>query len=316
MGISVNRRRSSSRDDRLANLIKIVLYVLEGLGVPKYSSARSNHVYSFHAKVCMLVVKQYLKCTFRSVCDIMVSAARAMKAMGMRYVPHHSTLVKFSSSIDPVLLDNVLNATAMLTSGDGIVMAVDATGMPCDNASWHYVLRIQNDGARLLRKRDFTKVSLAVDTAGLTVMACETSLGNVHDVKHIPSLLDKIVSGGYDVISVVADKGYDSEDVHKEIQDRTGAETIIPTRRPDKRSDGKRPRRTNRRRMAEVFSSPDSEGSRTYRKRSMAETVNSMIKRKMGGNVSGHTDQSRHKETMCRCIAHNVMRALDKGVTA
>jgi hypothetical protein len=264
----------------------------------------------------MLVVKQYLKCTFRSVCDIIVSAARARKAMGMRYVPHHSTLVKFSSSVDPVLLDNVLNATAMLVVSEGVIMTTDATGMPCDNASWHYVLRIEMDGARMLKKRDFTKVSLAVDTASLTVMACETSSGNVHDVKHVPSLLDKVASGGYDVKCAIADKGYDSEAVHEMIQSKLGATAIIPARVPDKKTDRKVPKRKNRRHMAEVFSSPDSEESKTYRRRSLAETVNSMIKRKMGGNVSGHTDQSRHKETMYRCIAHNIMRALDKGVTA
>jgi exosome complex RNA-binding protein Csl4 len=48
-----------------------------------------------------------------------------------------------------------------------------------------------------------------------------------------------------------------------------------------------------------------------YSRRSLVETVNSMVKRKMGDVVYGKSETSRHKEVLFRCLAHNLRRLID-----
>jgi len=310
-GISVNRRRSSSKEDRLANIIKVVAVVLDGLGVPKYSSEHSNRLYSVHAKIGLLVIKQHQKKTFRSLCDLLASAPRVLKAAGMKFIPDHSTLVKFSALLDKGLLDSVLSFIASLLCDDGILMAMDATGSSCSSASSHYVKRMREMGCQTMEVSNYTKATIAADTATLAVIACETSLSNVHDVKHVPAIMEKVVSGGFGVRCVVAYKGYDSENVHEQIRKRLSAESVIPVRDPAKRSIGRvepTPKGKNRKKMVSLFPSDD------YNRRPLVETVNSMIKRKMGDIVYGHSDESRHREVMFKCISHNMTLAFEAGV--
>jgi transposase len=234
-----------------------------------------------------------------------------LRAAGIRYIPDHSTLVKFSSFLDPSVLDKILNAVAVKICRDDIVMAIDSTGFSCSNASRHYVKRMKEMGCLLSSVRNYTKATLAVDTDTLTVMACETSVSTVHDVKHMPRVLDKVASGGYDVDTAVLDRGYDSENIHVQIRERLNAETVIPIRNMGGRHTGKNePRKgRNRKRMASSFP------SEVYKRRSLIETVNSMIKRNMGDVVYSLSDENRHKEVVCRCIAHNTKRVLDMGAT-
>lgn len=306
----MKRRRSSSKEDRLAGVINVITTALTGLGVPKYSSERSNRIYSVHAKMGMLIIKQYMKLTFRSLCSLLASTPRALKAAGTKYIPDHSTLVKFSASVDPSLLDKILNSVAMMLCNDEITMAMDATGFSCSKASRHFEKRMKQMGAQVASVRNYTKASIAVDTSTLAVLACETSMSDVHDVKHVPKILDKVAAGGYDVRHVVADRGYDSENVHERISERLNAEPVIPARdMTGRHGDKGKMRGKNRKRMVSAFP------AEIYRCRCLIETVNSMIKRKMGDTVLGHSDESRHKEVVCRCISHNLIRVFETGAT-
>ena len=60
--------RSSSGHDRLVYVIKVTSSVLEALGVPGYSSERSNKLYDEHGKMGLLVLKQYLDVSYRELC--------------------------------------------------------------------------------------------------------------------------------------------------------------------------------------------------------------------------------------------------------
>jgi hypothetical protein len=305
----VKRKRTSSKEDRLANVINIIVTVLTELGIPKYSSERSNRLYSVHAKIGLLVIRQHIGCSFRKFCLFLTSTPRVLRAAGMKFIPDHSTLVKFSLSLDPRLMDDVLSAVARKVSHRDIIMAIDATGFSCSNASEYYIKRMKGTGCQMMKKRRYAKATFAVDTGNLMIMACETSVSNVHDVRHIPKILDKVVSGRYDVDTAVMDRGYDSEDVHVQIRVRLNAETVIPVRdMTAKYGGGTELSGKNRKIMASSFPSG------IYNRRSLIETANSMVKRNMSGIVHGHSDESRHREVMFRCIAHNIRRLFDLEV--
>jgi transposase len=303
----VRRRRSASRLDRLAYVIKVTSMALEGLGVPKYSSEYSKKVYDDHSKIGLLVLKQYLDVSYRELCS-MISSMKLWRGR----VPDHSTLVKFSLRLDANVMDRVLWAVAHMLCGEGLTAAADSTGFSFSNASRHFVKRLREldndtDAADNTRKR-FAKASFAVDADTKMILACDCVDSRHADVKRFRFLVDDLVNGEFEIKYVVADKGYDAEYVHVDIRERLKAGSFIPIRKIEPaRVEGSRVKTSgfNRARMKFFFDET------IYNKRSQVETVNSMIKRKMGDTVNGRTEGSRHKEILFRCIAHNIRRLMD-----
>ena len=306
-------RKHARRADKLAGVINTAMDALIGLGVPKYSSLKSKHTYSDHAEISLLILRQYLGVSYARLCDNLYSLKSVMRASGIGRIPHPSTLRKFANRVHNNILNDVLRVMSLMVNGNGMTVAVDATGFSCSNASRHFVKRLKEMGSYVSNVRDYVKTTLAVDTETLMVLACKTSISNVHDVKHIPEILDKLAHDKFDVKHVLADRGYDSENVHESIRARLGADTVIPTRNNTemtKHGIRKSPHGRYRKQMSRSFP------AEIYRRRCLVETVNSMIKRNMGDTVYGHNDNSRNVEVLCRCIAHNIMRmsVLDHGV--
>jgi len=229
----MHRRRVSSKRDRIGHIIKVTVMVLEGLGVPRYSSEFSNRLYDDRVKIGLLVLRQHLDVSFRELCSILSSLK-----VWIGRVPHHSTLVKFSKRIDTELLDKVLWMIAHMLCGRDMTVAVDATGFSCSNASRHFVKRLKEIGGKTTygndARRGFSKASFAVDTDTKAILACDCIDSNHADVKRMTYLVDDLVDGGFSIGTVVADKGYDAEYVHVEIHERLNAEAFIPIRNIEK----------------------------------------------------------------------------------
>lgn len=291
-------------------MINVVTDVLTGLGVPKYSSKKSKHTYSDHSKISMLVLRQYLDVSYETFSDDLRSFGKVMRALHIRNAPEASTLRKFIRRLDRDVMDDVLRMTALMVCGSDMTVAIDATGFSCSNASRHFVKRLRETGTYVSAIRGYSKASLAVDTDTLTILACVSSRSNVHDVIHVPEIIDRL-DHGLNVRYVLADRGYDSEHVHRDIRARLGAETVIPVRRSKDEKEWLTktlPRGKYRKMMHISFP------RHIYRMRSKVETVNSIIKRRMSDIVYGRDDVTRHMEIMCRCVAHSVMRLLKIGV--
>ena len=266
-------------------------------------------MYDVHLKTGLLIIRQYLDVSFRELCSIL-SSLRAWKGG----VPDHSTLVKFSRRVETGLLDRVLRAVAGILCGTDMTVAIDSTGFSCSNASRHFVKRLKEMSGGTVysggNEKRFSKASLAVDTRTKMILACDCVDSGYADVKRMTFLVDDLADGGFSVRYVVADKGYDAEYVHVEIRTRLKAEAFIPVRKNEPaRMESSRvsTKGFNRGRMKFFFN------ERIYGRRALVETVNSMIKRKMGDTVYGRTESSRHKEVLFKCIAHNIRRMMDAG---
>ncbi|WP_299948927.1 IS5 family transposase, partial [uncultured Microbulbifer sp.] len=83
----------------------------------------------------------------------------------------------------------------------------------------------QDEAIGKSRAGNTSKIHLAVDAYGLPV-AFEVTGGQVNDCTQAPSLIAKIEGAE----TIVADKGYDSEDLRKQIAEQ-GAKAVIPRRR-------------------------------------------------------------------------------------
>jgi len=73
-----------------------------------------------------------------------------------------------------------------------------------------------------------TKIHMAVDSCGLPIHFLVTG-GEVHDCKEAPKLVAKLPKADY----IIADRGYDSEDLCTQIKDK-GAISVIPRKKNSK----------------------------------------------------------------------------------
>jgi len=284
--------------------MRSTLLILTGIGYPEYSSKKSKRVYSDHAKVGLLVLTEYLGKSFEEFVKILPSLKDVMKAAGISNIPDGSTLRKFRRRLDAGILDKIVAYQGMMIAGDSdVTVAVDATGFSTSHASKYYISRLKYFGTETTIVRGYTKVSLAVCVNTKTILAADTVGSRTHDIKRFRHIVERLVSSGVSVEYVLADKGYDAEYAHEMVRDLLGAEALIPAR-----DDGDTPINRmfgpNRKRMKRELTE-GSEKTKVYHKRSLVETVNSMIKRVLGDVLSGRSEETRHSETMFRCIAHN-----------
>jgi hypothetical protein len=114
---------------------------------------------------------------------------------------------------------------------------------------------------------------------------------------------------------LVADKGYDSEDVHVLVEEELNATAVIPARlrepyRGDRtcRTKGRHRSRMKRELVKCTVL------QRIYQFKSIIECVDSMVKRKMKGWTFSKLDTTKRNEIQCRAVAHNLRRVMDLGL--
>jgi hypothetical protein len=210
--------------------------------------------------------------------------------------------------LEPEFLENIMQEIAGAVCTGEMTVAVDSTGFSLTNISRHMEKRVKEFKTEK-RKRDFVKTTYSVDTCTKMILSCDCADQHSHDVKRMEYAVGSLVRGRFSVKYVVADKGYDAEYVHLDIKERLGAEAFIPVRamaEPARSGSSKiRTKGFNRGRMKFFFDKD------VYNLRSLVETVNSMVKRKMGDTVNSRTPLTSAVEVLLRSIAHNFRRLFE-----
>lgn len=171
--------------------------------------------------------------------------------------------------------------------GDGVA-ALDTTGWERSYASRYYTQRI-NLKIRAL------KTTLLVDTGAQTVLDVHVTTRRTHDTQIAPQLTERNLER---FRTLVADKGYD-DGAHRHWLTAWGKRHLIKHREfapYDKAANA---------RMDEKI----------YHKRSLVETVISVMKRKYGNAVSSRVWWRQFRELVAMCLVYNLERAVQLGVT-
>ena len=100
-------------------------------------------------------------------------------------------------------------------------IAIDSTGFPTEYFSYYYSMRTEKT------RKDFIKISLAVDTEKQTILGAKITKSRQHDTKHAKPLLRNTLKKAE---CYVLDRGYDSEQIHLQIRTEIHAKSIIPIR--------------------------------------------------------------------------------------
>ncbi len=211
---------------------------------------------------------------------------RIRKALGLKRLPHFTTVQKAFQRLSPAIWRVLQRISASLLHGDGVA-AVDSSGWDRSSASRSYTQRIK------LKLRAL-KTTLLVDTGAQTVLDLHVTTTRTHDTQIGPQLTERNLEH---FEALAADKGYDDQ-----------------THRDRLRAWGKRPLIKHR----EFAPSDKAANARMDKavshRRSLVETVISVLKRKYGDAVSSRRWWRQFRELVAVCLVYNLERAVKLGV--
>ena len=147
-------------------------------------------------------------------------------------------------------------------------------------------------------RHSFTKCSAGSDMKSQLICAVVIQHHPVsHDIKHFPKLFSQMLDVT-PMSTMVLDKGYDSESIHKTIRDENII-SMIPVRGENTIGSTKGKYRKQMRREFDVI---------IYSQRNKTETIFSVVKRRFGSELDSHNDVMKTKELLYRVLAYNCHR--------
>jgi hypothetical protein len=204
-------RRASAKPNLILRVAQLSMLVCRRQ-LRSYSCNKSKHTYTQPQLMSCLVLKAYLKQTYRGIIEVLELSDVLRQALGMEKVPTHTTLKMFADRVASVeLIDQIVGEVLALCKKAGVEIgevAGDSTGVECSPASSHYLLKIGRKRAR------YVKLSLVVACVSMLAVSAVASMGPTQDLAEAPALLWR-ASGRCTPHSVYLDSAYDAEKIHR-----------------------------------------------------------------------------------------------------
>lgn len=262
-----------------------------------YGATRSRHDFTQRQLMTCLILRAYLKTTYRGVLDVLGASASLRQCLGLTdKLPHFTTLQKFSARSQVVTIAQQLIAAIgqrVLQKQATVEVAMDATGLARTTVSDYFCSR------RGRRFRRWVKVSTVVLCGSLLPLALVVDLNPTHDCAHAPDLL-KQTRAVVQPTRLFADAGYDAEWIHVHCREDWGVESVIPPvqRRADGKIGGKW-----RSQMA-----PEYLRQAGFGRRWAVESFFSALKRTMGSALSARKPDQMLAEAAFKVLAYTLRR--------
>jgi Transposase DDE domain len=269
-----------------------------------YSHRYSPKTFTQPQKFACLVLKVFFKTDYRGICKLLSEFTELRAALGLEKVPHFTTLQKASRHLlRAASVRLLLNQTVRRFFGRRRKLrraAFDSTGLQCGHASAYYTRRRAQNGEKTVFYQPFAKLEAAADCATHFIIAATTLRGPGVDNKRFVPLLDQALSRIL-LDAVLADAGFDSEPNHRYAREHCGVRSFIPATigRPTSKPLTGRYRRLMKQRLNKAYG--------RYGQRWQAETVFSMIKRRLSVSVAARYYWSQCREVMLLVVTHNLM---------
>ena len=291
---------------KLPRRVLRVAYAVGQDALPDYTHRFSPKKFTQPQLFACLVLKVFLKTDYRGVTAFLQDLPDLPRAIGLKDVPHFTTLQKAAARLlRHQRVGALLTATvsrAMQRRKCVPLAAADSSGFDITQASRYYVWRAKRLGSprKHMTYRHFAKLGLICNTHDHLILAMFPGRGpspDVHQLKHLLRRLTDRVS----VAHLLADAGYDSEANHRLLRETYGIRSTIPPKHGRPRKDGRPPTGRYRRLMKQRFD------QRAYRQRSQVETVMSMIKRNLDAGVRAKSYWAQCRELVLKGLTHNIM---------
>ena len=278
-----------------------------GLGrrhLADYGATRSRHDFTQRQLMACLILRAYLKTTYRGLLDILAGHSGLRGVLGLEEkLPHFTTLQKFSARSEVLEIADAMigqigqwSLRQQTKPGKRAAVAMDATGMETTTASAHFATRAGHT------RRRWAKLSLTVVCGSLLPLGLVMDFGPTNDKCQAFALLEKSFAHparrGRPLL--YADAGYDADWIHELCRGEWKVESIIKPARHKK--DGTLGG-TWRRAMT-----PQHLQQRAYGQRWQIESSISGLKRTTGSALSARKDSNLLKEAAIRVLAYTLNR--------
>lgn len=193
-----------------------------------YACRKSRKDFTQPQLLACLVLKAVARTDYRGVCELLRVSPALREAIGLRKVPHWTTLQKFMARPEiPLIVDAALGAVLELLelTDTPVEAAADSTGLQNGVASLHFASKRWKNGPGLVQQ--CVKVSVVVLCGVLLPAALVVDLGSSADMKQMPALMAQL-GDRVRVSALYADAGYDAEWVHEVCREEWGAASYIP----------------------------------------------------------------------------------------
>jgi Transposase DDE domain len=263
-----------------------------------YGASRSRHDFTQRQLMSCLILRAYLKTTYRGVLDVLAASASLRQCLGLEEkLPHFTTLQKFSARSQVLAiaqkLVGVIGQQAAVQAGVPCEVAMDATGLARTTVSDYYCSR------RGRRLRRWVKVSAVVLCGSLLPVALVVDLNPTHDCAHARQLLAQ-TRALTQPARLFADAGYDAEWIHVECRENWGVESVIPP--VQRRADGSLGGKWRAQMTADYLQRAG------FGRRWAVESFFSALKRTMGAALSARKPGQMIVEAAFRVLAYALRR--------
>jgi hypothetical protein len=279
-----------------------------------YSHVFSPHKFRQPQLFACLVLKEFEKKDYRGVRQLLLDCADLREAIGLKIVPHYTTLQKASRRLLalPHVRKLLANTVKRVFKRRRTVRyaAGDSSGFDAQQASRYYIHRRdtnksdENRPKKRVSYKRYGKLMIVVCTTSHVILGAVASEGPTPDIDQLDGVMAE-VKAPVKVKHVVLDAGFDSAHNHRLLREDCGMLSTIP---PDHGRPFKDPTALPndkyRRRMKTHFN------RRAYRRRPQVETVFSMLKRNLGAALRGRSHHSRRRDMFLRVLTHNISLAL------
>src|SRR5262245_15166070 len=274
--------------------------------LPPYAHRFSPKKFTQPQLFAGLVLKTFLKTDYRGVAAHLQDHSDLRAALGLKAVPHFTTLQKASRRLLRLPRARRLFTTTVrrfLRRRRRVKRAAfDSTGLDCGHASRYYIRR--RNGAQkqwqTVAYSRYAKLEAAFDCSRHLMVGVLVGRGPRVDVDRFVPLLDDTRTR-VQLEAALADAGYDSEPNHRHAREECGVRSFIPAAigRPTTKPPTGKYRRRMKQRLDKDYGQ--------YGQRWQAETGFSMLKRRLTSTVNGRSYWSQCRELLLIAITYNIM---------
>jgi hypothetical protein len=240
-----------------------IINLCNSLELRLHDNILGSKVYTNYQRVALIILQMRSGKSLRKFVNELVES-KWPRWLGLKELVTKSTLHRWIKKFDMSYLRKFLNQTTSLSQPK--LMAIDATGFDSWQRSRHYEKRLKQFGVKNY-KMPFTKVDLIVDTHTKLIHDFVVRIKPRHDVLGAKTMINRLKHKG---VLILADKGYDSESLHK-LAFEKGNLLYVPVR--DFNVDS--PKGRHRKRCAK--------GNALYSMRNIVESINFSLKSRFRG---------------------------------
>ena len=271
---------------------------LSGRYMQPYSHPKSPKKFTQAQLMTCLILRAYLKTTYRGVIEVLDASEKLQKCLGLRRVPHYSTLKYFADRSDTLeivdaMLSDIVGQVVQQSGDADEEIAIDATGVDSTSASAYFCARSGR------KRKKYVKLSLCITCGTMLPASLVLSWGPCNDKAVARPLLEK-ARAVVQPRTMFADAGFDAEWVHRYCRDEWGVTSWIPpaVHRKDGGINGKYRSKMTPRRLKK----------NGYGRRWIVESFMSGLKRTTGSMLQARDEAGLFTEAAIRVLAYALRR--------